>query len=140
MPETEQVEVKKEALEGKMAEFVDWVEGISVRDLSKLVKALEDRLGVSAAAPAAMMGGAAGGAPAAAAAAEKTEFTVVLVAAGEQKIGVIKEVRAITGLGLKESKDLVESAPKPVKEGVSKADAEELKKKLEKAGAKVEIK
>jgi len=144
MPETEQVEVKvevkKEALEGKMAEFVDWVEGISVRDLSKLVKALEDRLGVSAAAPVAMMGGAAGGAPAAAAAAEKTEFTVVLVAAGEQKIGVIKEVRAITGLGLKESKDLVESAPKPVKEGVSKADAEELKKKLEKAGAKVEIK
>ena len=141
MPETEQVEVKKEALEGKMAEFVDWVEGISVRDLSKLVKALEDRLGVSASAPVAMMaGGAGGGAPAAAAAAEKTEFTVVLVAAGEQKIGVIKEVRAITGLGLKESKDLVESAPKPVKEGVSKADAEELKKKLEKAGAKVEIK
>ncbi len=140
MPETEQVEVKKEALEGKMAEFVDWIEGISVRDLSKLVKALEERLGVSAAAPMAVAAvGAAGGAPAAAAA-EKTEFTVVLVSAGDQKIGVIKEVRAITGLGLKESKDLVEGAPKSVKDGVSKADAEEMKKKLEKAGAKVEIK
>lgn len=128
------------AAEGKMAEFVDWIEGISVRDLSQLVKTLEERLGVSAAMPVAVGGGAAAGAPAAAAAAEKTEFTVMLVAAGEQKINVIKEVRAITGLGLKESKDLVEGAPKPVKDGVSKADADAMKAKLEAAGAKVEIK
>lgn len=127
------------AVEGKMAEFVNWVEGISVRELSQLVKALEDRLGVSAAAPVAVGAVAAAGAPAAAAA-EKTEFTVVLLAAGEQKINVIKEVRAITGLGLKESKDLVEGAPKPVKDGVSKADADAMKSKLEAAGAKVEIK
>lgn len=125
---------------GKMAEFVDWIEGISVRELSQLVKALEERLGVSAAMPMAV--GAASAAPGApsAAAAEKTEFTVVLTAAGDQKIGVIKEVRAITGLGLKESKDLVEGAPKPVKEGVSKQEADQIKAKLEAAGAKVEIK
>ena len=126
-------------LEGKMAEFVDWIETISVLELSQLVKALEARLGVSAAAPAAVAAApAAGGA--AAAAEEKTEFTVELTEAGAQKIGVIKEVRAITGLGLKEAKDLVEGAPKPVKEGVSKAEAEELKKKLEEAGAKVQLK
>ena len=136
MSQTENAEVK---LEGKMAEFVDWIEGISVRELSTLVKALETRLGVSAA-PVAVAGGAAAGAAAPAAAAEKTEFTVVLTAAGDQKIGVIKEGRAITGLGLKESKDLVEGAPKPIKENVSKAEAEEMKKKLEAAGAKVEIK
>ena len=106
-------------LEGKMAEFVDWIETISVLELSQLVKALETRLGVSAAAPvAAAAAPAAGGA---AAAEEKTEFTVELTEAGAQKIGVIKEVRAITGLGLKEAKDLVEGAPKAVKENVADA-------------------
>ena len=124
--------------EGKMAEFVDWIEGISVRELSQLVKALEQRLGVSAAAPVAAGATVASGAPAAAAA-EKTEFTVVLTTVGAQKINVIKEVRAITGLGLKESKDLVEGAPKTVKDGVSKQDADQMKTKLEAAGAKVEI-
>ena len=126
-------------LEGKMAEFVDWIETISVLELSQLVKALEARLGVSAAAPvAAAAAPAAGGA--AAAAEEKTEFTVELTDAGAQKIGVIKEVRAITGLGLKEAKDLVEGAPKPVKEAVSKDEAAKIKKQLEEAGAKVEVK
>ena len=125
-------------LEGKMAEFVDWIETISVLELSQLVKALETRLGVSAAAPvAAAAAPAAGGA---AAAEEKTEFTVELTEAGAQKIGVIKEVRAITGLGLKEAKDLVEGAPKPVKENVAKDEAEKIKKQLEAAGAKVTIK
>ena len=126
-------------LEGKMAEFVDWIETISGLELSQLVKALEARLGVSAAAPvAAAAAPAAGGA--AAAAEEKTEFTVELTDAGAQKIGVIKEVRAITGLGLKEAKDLVEGAPKPVKENVAKDEAEKIKKQLEAAGAKVTIK
>jgi large subunit ribosomal protein L7/L12 len=126
-------------LEGKMAEFVDWIETISVLELSQLVKALESRLGVSAAAPvAAAAAPAAGGG--AAAAEEKTEFTVELTEAGAQKIGVIKEVRAITGLGLKEAKDLVEGAPKPVKENVAKDEAEKIKKQLEAAGAKVTIK
>ncbi len=127
------------ALEGKMAEFVDWIEGISVLELSKLVKALEERLGVSAAVPMAAAGPAAadgGGA----AVEEKTEFDVILAAIGSQKIPVIKEVRAITGLGLKEAKDLVEGAPKPVKEAVSKDEAEKIKEALEKAGATVEIK
>ena len=125
-------------LEGKMAEFVDWIETISVLELSQLVKALEARLGVSAAAPVAVAAApAAGGA---AAAEEKTEFTVELTDAGAQKIGVIKEVRAITGLGLKEAKDLVEGAPKPVKENVAKDEAEKIKKQLEAAGAKVTIK
>ena len=128
-------------LEGKMAEFVDWIEGISVLELSQLVKALEDRLGVSAAAPMAVAAGPAGGAAGAEAAAEEqTEFTVVLAAAGGQKIQVIKEIRALTSLGLKEAKDLVEAAPKPVKEGVTKDEADEIKKKLEAAGATVEIK
>ena len=126
-------------LEGKMAEFVDWIETISVLELSQLVKALEARLGVSAAAPvAAAAAPAAGGA--AAAAEEKTEFTVELTDAGAQKIGVIKEVRAITGLGLKEAKDLVDGAPKNVKEAASKDEADKLKKQLEDAGAKVELK
>jgi large subunit ribosomal protein L7/L12 len=126
-------------LEGKMEEFVKWIEGISVLELSQLVKALEQRLGVSASAP--MMAMPAGGAAAAApAAVEKTEFTVVLTGAGSNKIGVIKEIRAITGLGLKESKDLVEGAPKTVKEGVSKEEAAKLKETLEKAGATVELK
>ncbi len=125
-------------LEGKMAEFVDWIETITVLELSQLVKALEDRLGVSAAAPAAVAAAPAGGG--AAAAEEKTEFTVELTAAGAQKIAVIKEVRTITGLGLKEAKDLVEGAPKPVKENVAKDEAEKIKKQLEAAGAQVTIK
>ena len=128
-------------IEGKMAEFVSWVEGISVLELSQLVKALEQRLGVSASAPMmAMPAGAAGAAGGAAVAEAQTEFTVVLASAGAQKIQVIKEIRAITGLGLKESKDLVEGAPKTVKDGVSKDEAAKMKDQLEKAGAKVEIK
>jgi large subunit ribosomal protein L7/L12 len=135
----ETVEVKEEVqLEGKMAEFVDWIEGISVLELSKLVKALETRLGVSAAAPVAVA--AAGGAAAAEAVAEQTEFTVVLTQAGAQKIQVIKELRGVTSLGLKEAKDLVDGAPKTVKEGVSKEEAESIKAKLEAAGATIEIK
>jgi len=134
-------EIKQDVkLEGKMAEFVNWIEGISVLELSQLVKALEQRLGVTAAMPVAAMPAAAAGGAGAAAAAEKTEFTVVLTNAGANKINVIKEVRTITGLGLKESKDLVEGAPKPVKEGVSKEEAEKIKAALEKAGATVEIK
>jgi large subunit ribosomal protein L7/L12 len=126
-------------LEGKMAEFVDWIETISVLELSQLVKALEERLGVSAAAPVAVAAAPAAGGGAAAAE-EKTEFTVELTSAGSQKIAVIKEVRAITGLGLKEAKDLVEGAPKPVKENVAKDEAEKIQKQLEAAGAKVTIK
>ena len=125
-------------LEGKMAEFVDWIETISVLELSKLVKALEERLGVSAAAPVAVAAAPAAGA--AAPAEEKTEFTVELTSAGAQKIAVIKEVRAITGLGLKEAKDLVEGAPKAVKENIAKDEAEKIKKQLEAAGAQVTIK
>jgi large subunit ribosomal protein L7/L12 len=122
-------------------QVIDWLSSQSVLEISGLVKDLETKWGVSAAAPVAA---AAAAAPAAAAAAapaeEKTEFTIMLVEAGANKIGAIKEVRAITGLGLKEAKDLVEGAPKPVKEGVSKQEAEEIKKKLEAAGAKVELK
>ncbi len=118
---------------------VSFIENMSVLELSQLVKDLENKFGVSAAAPVAMaMPGA--GSSAAPVAEAKTEFNVILSAAGDKKIEVIKEVRAITGLGLKEAKDLVEGAPKPVKEGVSKADADEMKKKLEAVGAKVEIK
>jgi len=135
----ETVEVKEGVqLEGKMAEFVDWIEGISVLELSKLVKALETRLGVSAAAPVAVA--AAGGAAAAEAVAEQTEFTVVLAQAGAQKIQVIKELRSVTSLGLKEAKDLVDGAPKTIKEGVSKEEAATIKAKLEAAGATIEIK
>ena len=115
----------------------DDLSGLTVLEAAELAKLLEEKWGVSAAAAVAVAG------PAAAAAApaeEKTEFTVVLAAAGEKKIEVIKEVRAITGLGLKEAKDLVEGAPKPVKEGVNKDEAEKLKAQLEKAGAKVELK
>jgi len=125
---------------GKMAEFVDWIEGITVLELSQLVKALEKRLGVSAAAPVAVVAGPAGDGGAAAAVEEQTEFTVILTGFGAQKIGVIKEVRCITGLGLKDSKDLVEGCPKLVKEGVTKEEAAEIKAKLEAAGATVEIK
>lgn len=119
--------------------IISAIENMSVLELSQLVKELETKFGVSAAAPVAMMAG--GAAAAAGPAAEaKTEFTVVLAASGDKKINVIKEVRAITGLGLKEAKDLVEGAPKTLKEGVAKAEAEEIKKKLEAEGAKVELK
>jgi large subunit ribosomal protein L7/L12 len=118
---------------------ISYIESMSVLELSQLVKELETKFGVSAAAPM-MMGSAAGAGAGAEAAAVKTEFSVILTAAGDKKINVIKEVRAITGLGLKEAKDLVEGAPKVVKEGIAKADAEEMKKKLEAEGAKVEIK
>ncbi len=120
-------------------EVIEFLSGMSVLELADMVKELEDKWGVSAAAPAAVVaagGAAAGGAPAE----EKTEFDVVLTSAGSSKINVIKEVRGITGLGLKEAKELVEGAPKPVKQGVEKAEADELKAKLEKAGATVEIK
>jgi large subunit ribosomal protein L7/L12 len=120
-----------------LAKYVEDLSKLTVLEAAELSKMLEEKWGVSAAAPVAV---AAAAGPAAAAAEEKTEFTVMLTAAGDKKIEVIKEVRAITGLGLKEAKDLVEGAPKAVKEGVNKKDAEEMKKKLEAAGAKVELK
>jgi large subunit ribosomal protein L7/L12 len=122
-------------------DVIGFISNMSVLELSQLVKELEEKFGVSAAAPVAMMAAGPGaGAAAAAAAEEKTEFDVILTAHGDKKINVIKEVRAITGLGLKEAKDLVESPPKPVKEGIPKADAEKIKAQLEAAGATVEIK
>ena len=120
-------------------EILDKISSMTVLELSELIKAMEEKFGVSAAAAVAVAGPAAGGAPAAAAE-EQTEFTVVLAAIGDNKVNVIKAVRELTGLGLKEAKDLVDGAPKPVKEGVNKADAEAAKKKLEEAGAKVEVK
>ena len=120
-------------------EILDKISSMTVLELSELIKAMETRFGVSAAAAVAVAGPAAGAAPAAAAE-EQTEFTVVLSAIGDNKVNVIKAVRELTGLGLKEAKDLVDGAPKPVKEGVSKADADAAKKKLEDAGAKVEVK
>lgn len=120
-------------------QVIDWLSGQSVLEISGLVKDLEDKWGVSAAAPVAVAAAPAAGDDAAAAE-EKTEFDVILANAGDKKINVIKEVRAITGLGLKEAKDLVEGAPKAIKEAVSKDEAEEVKKKLEEAGAKVEVK
>jgi len=122
-------------------DVVKYIEGMTVLELSELVKELEAKFGVSAAAPVAVAAVAGGAAPAAAAAAEeKTEVDVVLTSFGAEKIQVIKEIRAITGLGLKEAKDLVEGVPKPVKEGIAKAEADEIKKKLEAVGATVEIK
>jgi large subunit ribosomal protein L7/L12 len=122
-----------------LSKLVDELSGLTVLEASQLSKLLEEKWGVSAAAPVAVA--AAGGAPVAAAAVEEqTEFSVILADVGDKKINVIKEVRAITNLGLKEAKDLVEAAPKPVKEGVSKDEAAKLKKQLEEAGAKVEIK
>jgi len=122
-------------------DVIKFIEGMTVLELSELVKELEAKFGVSAAAPMAVAAVAAGGAaPAAAVAEEKTEFDVVLTSFGAEKIQVIKEIRAITGLGLKEAKDLVEGVPKPVKEGIAKAEADEIKKKLEAVGATVEIK
>ncbi|GJE04109.1 MULTISPECIES: 50S ribosomal protein L7/L12 [Methylobacterium] len=122
-----------------LAKLVDDLSSLTVLEAAELAKMLEEKWGVSAAAAVAVAAGPAAGA-AAAPVEEQTEFTVVLAAAGDKKIEVIKEVRAITGLGLKEAKDLVEGAPKPVKEGVSKDDAAKLKAQLEKAGAKVELK
>ena len=123
-------------------QVVDYIKGISVLELSQLVKALESELGVSAAAamPMAMPGGGAAGGAAAAPAEEKTEFTATLTEVGTNKINVIKVVREVTSLGLKEAKDLVEGAPKPIKEGIPKEEAAAIKKKFEEVGAKVEIK
>ena len=133
MSEETKVEVSAE-----MEKIISAVESMTVLELSKLVKALEDRLGVSAAAPVAVA--AAAPAAAAAAAEEKTEFDVILTSFGEKKVGVIKEVRAITGLGLKDAKDLVEAAPKAIKEGIAKDEAEKIKAQLEGVGAAVEVK
>ena len=136
MAEEAVVEVPKE-----MESFITYIENLTVLDLSKLVKALEERLGVSAAAPVAALAAApSGDGGNAEAEEEKTEFDAILTGFGEKKIAVIKEVRAITGLGLKEAKDLVESAPKPIKEGVNKEEAEEIKNKIESAGGTVELK
>ena len=121
-------------------EILDKIASMTVLELSELIKAMEDKFGVSAAAAVSVAAPAAGGAAPAAAAEEQTEFNVILTSFGENKVNVIKAVREITGLGLKEAKDLVDGAPKPVKEGIPKADAEAAKKKLEDAGAKVEIK
>jgi large subunit ribosomal protein L7/L12 len=121
------------------SEILDKISSMTVLELSELIKAMEEKFGVSAAAAVAVAGPAAGAAPAAAAE-EQTEFTVILASFGENKVNVIKAVRELTGLGLKEAKDLVDGAPKPVKEGVNKADAEAAKKKLEEAGAKADIK
>ncbi len=118
----------------------DFIKHMSLMDAASLVKELEEELGVSAAAPVAVAGPAAGAGPAAAAAPEKEDFTVMLTGAGDKKIQVIKVVRELTGLGLKEAKDLVDGAPKPVKEAVPKAQAEEMKKKIEEAGGTVELK
>ncbi|KJS85064.1 MAG: 50S ribosomal protein L7/L12 [Peptococcaceae bacterium BICA1-8] len=122
----------------KVNEIIELVKGLSVLELSELVKAFEEEFGVSAAAPVAVA--AAGAAPVAEAVEEQTEFDVILTGAGEKKINVIKVVRELTGLGLKEAKDLVDGAPKAVKEKVEKAEAEEVKKKLEEAGASVTVK
>jgi large subunit ribosomal protein L7/L12 len=121
-------------------QVVDYIKNISVLELSQLVKTLESELGVSAAAAAPVMVAAAGGGAAAAPVEEKTEFTVTLTDVGGNKINVIKVVREVTSLGLKEAKDLVEAAPKPIKEGVTKDEAAAIKKKFEEAGAKVEVK
>ncbi|WP_332684032.1 50S ribosomal protein L7/L12 [Bosea sp. (in: a-proteobacteria)] len=123
-----------------LAKLVDELSSLTVLEAADLAKLLEEKWGVSAAAAVAVSAGPAAGGGAAAAVEEQTEFTVVLAAAGDKKIEVIKEVRAITGLGLKEAKDLVEAAPKPVKESVGKDEAEKLKKQLEAVGAKVELK
>jgi large subunit ribosomal protein L7/L12 len=121
-------------------EILDAIGSMTVLELSQLIKDMEEKFGVSAAAAVAVAAPAAGGAGAGAAAEEKTEFTVVLAAAGENKVNTIKAVREVTGLGLKEAKDLVDGARKPIKEGVNKADAEAIKKKMEEAVAKVEVK
>ena len=121
-------------------EILDAIGSMTVLELSQLIKDMEEKFGVSAAAATVAVAAPAAGGGAAAAAEEKTEFTVILAAAGENKVNTIKAVREVTGLGLKEAKDLVDGAPKPIKEGINKADAEALKKKMEEAGAKVEVK
>ncbi len=121
-------------------DVIDFIANMSVLELSELVKEMEEKFGVSAAAPVAMMSAAPAGSAADDAAEEKTEFDVILIGHGDKKIQVIKEVRVITGLGLKDAKALVDEAPKPVKEGVSKEEAETLKKQLEETGAQVELK
>ena len=126
-------------LDSKLQEIADKLDGLTLLEASKLVKALEDKWGVSAAAPAAVAMAAPGAGGGGDAAEEKTSFDVILESGGDKKIQVIKEVRAITGLGLKEAKDLVEGAPKPVKEGLSKEEAEEIQKQLEAAGGKVKL-
>ncbi len=137
MSDEKKVELSKDA-----EKILEMVEKLSVLDLANLVKAMEEKFGVSAAAPVMMAGGMAGGAAGGAAAAEEesANVSVILVDGGAQKINVIKVVRELTGLGLKESKDIVDGAPKPVKESVPRAEGMEMKKKLEEAGAKVEIK
>jgi len=141
---TQEPKEKKVELTAKMKGVVDTLEKMTVLELADLVKALEDKFGVSAQAPMAMAGMAMAGSPGAAGGAsaveEKTAFTVVLADVGKNKIQVIKEIRAITTLGLKEAKDLVEAAPKPVKEGATKEEADKVKAQLEKVGAKVELK
>lgn len=138
--ETKDKETKVE-LTDKMKKIMDSIESMTVMELADLVKALEDKFGVQAAAPMAVMaGGAAAGGAAPAAAEEKTTFTVVLASAGSNKIQVIKELRTLTSLGLKEAKDLVDGAPKNIKEGATKEEAEKIKKQLEAAGGKVELK
>ncbi|MDF1496844.1 MAG: 50S ribosomal protein L7/L12 [Patescibacteria group bacterium] len=129
-------EKKEVVVPEKFKTIVESVEKLSVLDLSELVKVLEEKFGVSAAAPVMMAGGAAGGAEAAE---EKSDFNIELTAAGGNKIGVIKVVREVTGLGLKEAKDMVDGAPKVIKEGVAKAEAEEIKKKIEEAGGSCEL-
>jgi large subunit ribosomal protein L7/L12 len=121
-------------------EILDAIGSMSVLELSQLIKDMEEKFGVSAAAAVAVAAPAAGGGAGAAAVEEKTEFTVMLIAAGENKVNTIKAVREVTGLGLKEAKDLVDGAPKPIKEGINKADSDAIKKKMEEAGAKVEVK
>jgi large subunit ribosomal protein L7/L12 len=121
-------------------DVIEFIANMSVLELSELVKELEDKFGVSAAAPVAMMAAGPAGDGAAAGGAEQTEFDVILTAAGDKKINVIKEVRAITGLGLKEAKALVDECPKPVKEGIAKEEAEKIKEQLEEAGAQIELK
>ncbi len=137
-------EKKVVELSKKAQDILDTVETLSVLELSNLVKALEEKFGVTASAPMGMAfagaGPAAGGAAAAAPAEEKTTFTVILTSVGDQKIQVIKEIRAVTTLGLKEAKDLVEAAPKTIKEGISKEEAEKIKAQIEAVGAKVELK
>ena len=141
-PQAEAKEEKKSdiQLSGKMQDIISSIEEMTVLELSNLVKVLEDKFGVTAAQPVVAAAGMAGGAPGAQAAEEKTSSSVVLTGAGPQKIQVIKEIRSITTLGLKEAKDLVEAAPKTVKDGVAKDEAEQIKKKLEAVGAKVELK
>jgi large subunit ribosomal protein L7/L12 len=136
---TEETKVSVELSE-KLAAILKSIEQLTVIELATLVKALEEKFGVSAQAAPVAFAAAPGAGPAAAAEEEKTSFTVILAVAGDKKINVIKEIRTITSLGLKEAKDLVESAPKPVKEGATKEEAEKIKKVLEDAGAKVEIK